>query len=96
MIDQALRELVRDAVREAQMPLVQRLASLESALAASSARWVSRADAAERLGCSPDTIDRLIAAGELPSRRIGRAVRVLVAPPVTDDQIAALAAGARR
>jgi excisionase family DNA binding protein len=37
---------------------------------------LSVAEVAERLGCSPDTVQRLIAAGELPAYRIGGRLKV--------------------
>lgn len=40
------------------------------------ARYISRSDAAERLGVSIQTVDKLRADGSLFSVKIGRAVRI--------------------
>lgn len=96
MIDEILRELVGTAVREAVRPLERELRDLRAAVSAGPARWLSRREAAEALGISTDTIDRQVRDGTLQVRRAGRAIRVLVAPPATDYEIAALAAETRR
>ena len=68
----------------------------EVRFALATGRWVSRAEAAETLGISVDTVDRRIVDGSLRVRRIGRAVRVQLEPATSDEQIAQLVAGARR
>lgn len=60
-------------------------------------RLVSVKEAAEMLGCSESTVWRKIKSGEIPHRRIGRAVRVdLSRLRVLDkDEVDAMAARAR-
>lgn len=96
MIEELLRELVGAAVREALRPLEREVRDLRATVATNSARWLSRREAAEALGISTDTIDRQVRDGTLQVRRTGRAIRVLVAPPATDEEIAALARTVRR
>lgn len=74
------------------------VAAMRAELAAQASRWVSRAEAAQALGVSLDTLDKRIASGDgtLRVRRLGRAVRVLVLPPPTDVEIAQLAAAVAR
>jgi hypothetical protein len=82
------------------MPLVvvdeARLARLEAQLArvlvllerrAEEERWVSRATAARVLNRSVDSIDRDIRSGLLQSRRVGRAIRILLASPPTETEV---------
>lgn len=43
---------------------------------ASEGRFISRREAGDRLGVSADTIQRMIAIGEIQAFRIGRQVRI--------------------
>jgi excisionase family DNA binding protein len=95
MLEAALRDLIASAVSEATAPLVREVRELRAVVAAKSSKWVSRADAAEALGVSTDTISRRCADGSLRSRKLGRSVRVLLESPATEDQISVLAAEAR-
>jgi len=94
-IEGAIAAAVGAAVARAIAPLLREVASLPAVVTATGGRWCSRAEAAEVLGVSRDTIDRRIADGTLMSRRLGRIVRVLLEAPAGDDEIAALAREAR-
>lgn len=94
-LDVVLRDLVAGAVREATAPLVAELRELRAAVGANSARWMSRVEAARTLGISLDTLDRRLRDRSLRSQRLGRAVRVLLEQPATEDKIAELATEAR-
>ena len=94
-VDAALRQIVADAVAAAVAPLVVEVRELRVVVARSSAKWVSRADAARELGVSVDTVDRRCLDGSLRSRRLGRTVRILLEPVATAAEIAKLASGAR-
>lgn len=97
MLEDAFRMMLDDAVRTAVAPLTAEIAQLRRTLDARlPERWLSRAEAAEALGCSVDTVDRQIAAGMLPSRKIGsRGVRVRLPISPEADEIAILARKAR-
>ena len=97
MIDQAIRDALApllDPIRTELAGVRDELRRMRAAIGAG--RWVSRREAAEALGISVDSVDRRIADKGLRARRIGRAVRVLLEPLATDQEIAALAAEARR
>jgi excisionase family DNA binding protein len=97
VIDAAFRTLVNDAVADAVRPLAVEVARLRDAIAEKEQPWVSRREAATRLGCSVDTVDRQISAGTLQVQRIGaRGVRVRLPATPEASAIAALAAEARR
>jgi hypothetical protein len=96
MIDAALRCLFHEelAPLRAEMAAVRaELQRVREALGAG--RWVSRREAAEALGLSVDSIDRRCGDGSLRSRRLGRAVRILIEPTTNENQIAELARAAR-
>jgi len=95
MLDEALRVLVAGAVADAVAPLEREMRALHAAVRAGASRWVSRREAAEALGVSPDTIDRRLRDGSLRVQRMGRTVRVLLEPPPTEDKIGELAREAR-
>lgn len=101
MIDDHLRALVEDAVSAAVRPLAERIADLRRQLDERlPSRAVTRAEAAEALGVSVDTIDRRIRDGELRVLRLGRSVRIDASSirPTSPEAgaIAQLAAEARR
>jgi excisionase family DNA binding protein len=95
MIDEAIRLALAPlldpiaAELRAQRHEIQRLRE-----ALGTGRWVSRREAAAALGVSLDSIDRRISDRSLRSRKLGRTVRVLLDLPVTDDEVAQLAAEA--
>ncbi len=96
MIEDAIARIVADAVRGAVAPLAAEVAQLRRALDDRD-RWITRADAAGRLGVSLDTIDRSIVDGSIVAQRVGRAVRVDAASlvPASEAEITRMAHGAR-
>jgi len=97
MIDDALRAVVGEAVTAAVAPLAAEIGRLREALGERERRWITRKEAAAALGCSVDSIDRRVAAGELQTQRIGKRglrVRLPISPEASD--IARLATEARR
>ncbi len=90
-----LAERVVERFHAELVPIV--VAAVRAAVAEQERPWLSRADAARRLGCSVDTIDRSIRACEIEVQRIGsRGIRVrLPAAPASEIEVAALARAAR-
>jgi excisionase family DNA binding protein len=75
-LDASLAEIVAAAI----LPLAEEVRGLKAEVAAlraaSPPRYGTVADAARILLCSEQTVRRRIDAGEIPSTRVGRAVRV--------------------
>jgi len=74
-LEDLVREIVRAVVREEAAPLVAEVRAVRTALEARPAEvpWVSRAELAEQLGVSVDTIDRRTAAADgIEARHVGR------------------------
>ena len=71
---EVLRPLVVDVVREEMTELVERSRERKP--------WLTLAEAAERLGCSPDAVRMRVKRGRLRARRQGR--RVYVSAPDVD------------
>lgn len=95
-IDASLYQLVAAATAEAVRPLADQIRALRAEVAAQGSRWVSRRDYASTMGISIDSVDRSIARGDLKSRRVGRSIRVQIEQSASNDEVAALAAEARR
>lgn len=72
-IDQALK----DAVAEAIAPLVQEVRALRQQQEHTiSPQWVSRAEAAQVLGCCAATVDRMVRSNAVVWKKLGRSVRI--------------------
>jgi excisionase family DNA binding protein len=96
-IEEAIAAAVAAQVRPVQVELARvarELADLRRALPPS---LVTLQDAASRLGVSLSTIRRKVAAGEIPSIRVGRSVRLDLGAlrPLDVDEVAQLARAAR-
>lgn len=77
MLDRILGDVVSDACLAAVRPLAIEVAALRRAIEEHlPVSFISRPEAAERLGVSVDTVDRMVREGRITSRRIGRAVRI--------------------
>jgi excisionase family DNA binding protein len=93
-----LEAAISEAVERAVAPLVETqrklVAEIEQLRRALPAQLVTVKEAAEALGVHEDTIRRRIADGSLPSRRVGKRVRVDLSAathPPTEGEIARLA-----
>lgn len=72
--DGAADELAAEVSRQ----VIDALAPVLAQASAAPERFVTMADAAAALGCSLSTVKRMVTAGRLPARRLGRGVRVPV------------------
>jgi excisionase family DNA binding protein len=76
-LDRILSDLVAAACHLATAPLAAEVASLRRALEERMpVVFLSRAEAAEQLDVSIDTVDKMVRDGRLVARRAGRAVRI--------------------
>ena len=97
-LDAALAALVAEAVA----PLADEIRDLRTEVAAlravSPPRYGTVKDAARILLCSEQTVRRRVDLGQMPSTRVGRAVRVDLASlrPADSEAVARLAMEARR
>ena len=97
-VDTALAAVVADAVAPLATEIRELRATVEALRAASPPTLVTVGEACRVTGLSPATVRRRIADGTIPSRRIGRSVRVDLATlrGPTPEQVAQQAAEARR
>jgi excisionase family DNA binding protein len=72
-LDETIASTVEAAVARAVEPLRRELVALRHAQDAGA---MTVAEAARRLGVSPRTVQRQVAAGKLPAIRLGRSVRI--------------------
>jgi excisionase family DNA binding protein len=92
-----LRKVVRDALADLRAEVRNLAAQVEHLRRSLPAQLVSVQEAAEHLHLSLSTVRRMVKRGDLPSRRLGRSVRVDLAAlhPMTDEEAARAAARAR-
>jgi excisionase family DNA binding protein len=97
-IDAALSAVVADAVAPVVAELRELRATVDALRAASPPTLVTVGEACRLTGLSPATVRRRVADGTLPSRRIGRSVRVDMAAlrPIDPGEIARLSMEARQ
>jgi excisionase family DNA binding protein len=95
--DAALAEVVGAAMAPLADEIRELRATVDALRAASPPTLVTVGEACRRTGLSPATVRRRVADGTLPSRRIGRSVRVDLAAlrPMDPATVAALAMEAR-
>jgi excisionase family DNA binding protein len=74
-LDESIAATVEAAVARAVEPLRREMAELRRAQEAGA---MTVAEAARRLGVSPRTVQRQVAAGKIPALRLGRTVRIPV------------------
>lgn len=72
-VEEAIVAAVERAVDRRLAGVEQQLAAL---VAAQPPRMLTIAEAAEALGCHPNTVSRMVKAGQLVYKRVGRAVRI--------------------
>jgi excisionase family DNA binding protein len=96
-LDATLAEVVGAAVAPVVAELRELRATVEALRAASPPTLVTVGEACRLTGLSPATVRRRVADGTMPSRRIGRSVRVDLASlrPTDPATVTALAAEAR-
>ncbi|HVV50498.1 MAG TPA: hypothetical protein VHO06_12610 [Polyangia bacterium] len=97
MIEQAIAEAVERALAAAEKRIVDAVVAEMARRWPEPDGWHTRAELAEQLDVSVDTVDRRIAAGDstIEVQKIGRAVRCRLRPRPTEAEIARLAAEAR-
>jgi excisionase family DNA binding protein len=78
-VEHALREFLREIVRDELAQIVEALRRLESALSASNStplEYLGAEEAADIAGVTPDTVRAWVRRGDLPRHRAGRLVRI--------------------